>query len=182
MKGFASFGTRRRRVAGLSLLMSTMSVTSVTVASAQTLTWLGTLGGGYSVARDVSADGRVVVGWAENASGQRRAFRWTQAGGMKDLGTLGGIDSRAFDVSADGRVVVGEALNASGQYRAFRWTQAGGMEDLNSVYASLLKDGSYLEAAYAISPNGRYIVGVGYNAATERGEAFLLDTGKVPSR
>jgi hypothetical protein len=31
--------------------------------------------------------------------------------------------------------------------------------------------------AYAISPDGRYIVGRGYNAATGRTEAFLLDTG-----
>jgi hypothetical protein len=30
---------------------------------------------------------------------------------------------------------------------------------------------------YAISPDGRYIVGWGYNAATGREEAFLLDTG-----
>jgi hypothetical protein len=28
----------------------------------------------------------------------------------------------------------------------------------------------------SISPNGRYIVGIGYNAAAGRNEAFLLDT------
>ena len=38
---------------------------------------LGTLGGDYSEAWGVSADGAVVVGRAENAAGQRRAFRWT---------------------------------------------------------------------------------------------------------
>jgi hypothetical protein len=36
------------------------------------------------------------------------------------------------------------------------------------------------ETAQAISPDGRYIVGTGYNAATERREAYLLDTR--PSR
>jgi hypothetical protein len=51
------------------------------------------------------------------------------------------------------------------------------MEDLNTTYASLLTDGSVLEVASAISPDGRYIVGWGYNAATRRWEAFLLDTG-----
>jgi hypothetical protein len=50
------------------------------------------------------------------------------------------------------------------------------MEDLNITYAHLLNDGSELWEAYAISPDGRYIVGWGYNAATGREEAFLLDT------
>jgi hypothetical protein len=50
------------------------------------------------------------------------------------------------------------------------------MEDLNLTYAHLLTDGSELWEAYAISPDGRYIVGRGYNAATGREEAFLLDT------
>jgi hypothetical protein len=48
------------------------------------------------------------------------------------------------------------------------------MEDLNTTYASLLTN-SHLQRATAISPDGRYIVGWGYNA--ERWEAFLLDTG-----
>ena len=95
---------------------------------------------------------------------------------MQDLATLGGPESEAYGVSADGRVVVGRALNAAGQWRAFRWTQAG-MEDLTITYASLLTPGSVLTWARAISPDGRYIVGRGYNAATGRDEAFLLDTG-----
>jgi probable HAF family extracellular repeat protein len=137
---------------------------------------LGTLGGGESAANGVSADGSVVVGSAQNAAGNWRAFRWTASDGMQDLGTLGGDWSEALGVSADGSVVVGEATNAPGQHRAFRWTAAGGMEDLNTTYANLLTNGSALWAAYAISPDGRYIVGTGYNAATGHGEAFLLDT------
>jgi hypothetical protein len=34
---------------------------------------------------------------------------------------------------------------------------------------------------YAISPDGRYIVGWGRNAATGREEAFLLDTVPEPA-
>jgi uncharacterized membrane protein len=69
--------------------------------------------------------------------------------------------------------------NAAGYPHAFRWTAAGGMEDLNITYAYLLTDGSELWTANAISPDGRYIVGKGYNAATGREEAFLLDTRRT---
>ena len=99
---------------------------------------------------------------------------WSQS--LTWLGTLpGGNESGANGVSADGTVVVGWAWNA-GQWRAFRWTASGGMEELNTTYASLLTNGSWLREARAISPDGRYIVGWGYNAATGRYEAFLLDT------
>jgi uncharacterized membrane protein len=107
----------------------------------------------------------VVVAWAALPSLAQRLI-W--------LGTLGGSESEALGVSADGSVVVGWARNA-----AFRWTAAGGMEDLNITYAHLLTDGSELWEAYAISPDGRYIVGQGYNAATGREEAFLLDTRRT---
>ena len=142
---------------------------------------LGTLGGTWSEAWGVSADGAVVVGGASNAAGQDRAFRWTASGGMQNLGTLGGSSSYAYAVSADGSVVVGRADNAEGNRVAFRWTVDGGMEDLNTTYVSLLTDGSVLWEARAISPNGRYIVGWGTNAAANnRIEAFLLDTQGTP--
>ena len=138
---------------------------------------LGTLpGGSYSMAYGVSANGAVVVGRAYNAARQWQAFRWTVSGGMQPLGTLlGGSESAAYGVSANGAVVVGSAKNAAGQERAVRWT-ASGIEDLNTTYASLLPHGSYLQRATAISPDGRYIVGVGYNAPQNRTQAFLLDT------
>ncbi|MDM7460046.1 MAG: PEP-CTERM sorting domain-containing protein [bacterium] len=141
---------------------------------------LGTLGGGYSWAHGASTDGSVVVGWTYNASGQQRAFRWTQSEGMEDLGTLGGSHSWAYGISADGSVVVGWAEDTSGNGRAFRWTASGGMEDLNVTYAALL-NGSILQEAFAISPDGRYIAGRGINAATGRFEGFLLDTVPEPA-
>jgi probable HAF family extracellular repeat protein len=159
-------------------LMASVLLLLTTAGWSQSLTWLGTLPGyNRSEASGVSADGSVVVGLASGAAEQPRAFRWTAAGGMQDLGTLGGSGSAAYGVSADGSVVVGVAENAAGWDRAFRWTAAGGMEDLNTTYASLLTNGSVLIEANAISPNGRYIVGWGWNAATRRYEAFLLDTG-----
>ena len=116
---------------------------------------LGTLpGGDRSEAYAVSADGSVVVGRARNAAGQWRAFRWTQATGMQDLGTLGGYSSMANDVSADGSVVVGYAVNADGLERAFRWTEAGGMQDLGVLP-------NYDEGyAVAVSADGQVVLGV----------------------
>ncbi len=119
-----------------------------------------------------------LVMWLVATAGWSQSLTW--------LGTLGGNTSRAWSVSADGTIVVGDADDAANRFRAFRWrltdpnTGAGVMEDLNTTYANLLTPGSYLERAYAISPNGRYIVGWGYNAATRRYEAFLLDTGFPP--
>jgi probable HAF family extracellular repeat protein len=101
------------RGAACSRVLQWMVVGMVLLAGAesahgQQLIWLGTLpGGNSSYAYGVSANGSVVVGWAENASRQRRAFRWTAAGGMQDLGTLGGSYGVAYGVSADGSVVVG---------------------------------------------------------------------------
>ena len=139
---------------------------------------LGHLGGGYSEAYAVSADGSVVVGWSYDRSGYPRAFRWTLSSGrMQDLGDLGGGGSAAYAVSADGSVVVGLSSNAARRPRVFRWTESvGEMENLYATYGSLLTPGSTLEEVRAISPNGRYIVGWGINAATARREAFLLDT------
>jgi probable HAF family extracellular repeat protein len=144
---------------------------------------IGTLPGyDASQAESVSADGSVIVGvcWAPYSIQNRyRAFRWQ--GVMQDLGKLSGPNSWAYDVSADGLIVVGWAdLDEPGYpSRAVRWLPRGGrfvIEDLNITYAHLLRDGSVLEKATAISPNGRYIVGEGYNATTGRREAFLLDT------
>lgn len=144
------------------------------------MTNLGTLGGNESFAHAVSPEGRVVVGRAHNAAGQWRAFRW-ENGTMQDLGTLGGNDSRAFGVSANGSVEVGTSLNASGQQRAFRWrADTNTMEDLNLAFAHLLQ-GSTLEYAYAVTPDGRYIVGYGRNAGSGRYEGFLLDTVPEPA-
>jgi len=139
---------------------------------------LGTLWGNDSYAYSVSVDGSVVVGWAFTCRGwveYARAFRWTVNSGVEALGNLGGCCNMAHGVSADGAVVVVWA--AVPEQCAFRWTQAGGMEDLNITYAELLSNGSWLTSAYSISPDGRYIVGFGWNAPTERFEAFLLDTG-----
>jgi len=141
-----------------------------------TIQQLGELAGyRRSWAFAASHDGSVIVGfaYADNESAPSTSIRWVN-GQPQNLGWLplnGADGSIAYGVSGDGAIVVG---NSDG--RAYRWTETRGMENLNTVYASLLADGSQLYSAQAISADGRFIVGRGYNAATDRREAFLLDT------
>jgi probable HAF family extracellular repeat protein len=92
------------------------------------LTYPGTLGGNQSRALGVSADGSIVVGYAQDSSGKYRAFRWTQQTGMQNLGAsvlIGTISfpydhSEAFGISPDGNVIVGIAYNDRNEAVGFR--------------------------------------------------------------
>ncbi|GIV58795.1 MAG: hypothetical protein KatS3mg042_1708 [Rhodothermaceae bacterium] len=139
---------------------------------------LGTLGGLESEAYAADEDGSVIVGHAVNTSGNRRPFRWTSSAGMTDLTSLG-LVSEALDVSASGQKIVGYyVINGTEDERAVQWNlfPVLSIRNLTSHYADLLSPGSVLNRAEAISPDGRYIAGWGFNAETGRTEAFLLDT------
>jgi len=141
---------------------------------------LGDLPGGNlnSPAQGVSADGNVVVGVSDSASG-REAFRWTSGTGMVGLGDLpgGDFESRATAVSADGSVVVGDSQTGTGEDEAFIWTQAKGMQRLVDVLvvngATGLSGWGRLSAR-GISANGHWVVGGGINPSGD-GEAFLAN-------
>jgi len=83
-------------------------------------------------------------------------------------------------LSPDGSVVFGRRFDDNA---ACRWTAARGVENLNTVYANLLAKGSTLWFVSAVTPDGRYLVGVGsgYNTHPKAKEAFLLDT-RAPQR
>lgn len=123
--------------------------------------FLGRLAGTFAIARGVSDDGTVVVGFSEFPVFSARAFRWTASTGMQNLGTLGGSSSAASDISANGLVVVGTSENAQSQTRAFRWTSAGGMQELGTL-------GGDMSEALAVSADGSVIVGVSTNALGQR--------------
>ncbi len=92
------------------------------------LTDLGTLGGPTAVANAISDTGHV-VGQADLASGQPRAFlRRAGTSVTIDLGTLGGGSSEALAVNNLGHVV-GSSWTAEGGVRAFLWRD-GEMLDL----------------------------------------------------
>lgn len=65
---------------------------------------LGTLGGDYSVAFDVSSDGNRVVGLAHDAQNEGHGFLWQPTTGMLPLPL-----SIARGISPEGNVIVGEA-------------------------------------------------------------------------
>ena len=159
----APLPSRRKLVAVVLLLAFVMP--QLPLAQAQGITELGTLGGTYSSATAVSADGAVVVGAADMAGNTaRHAFRWTSAG-MADLGTLGGTYSSANAVSADGTVVVGTSYTAGDvAYHAFRWSRAG-MADLGTF-------GGTTSFANAASSNGAVVVGAAYTAGDAALRAF----------
>ena len=128
---------------------------------------LGDLPGGDfdSIAKDVSADGRVVVGMsiifgdaADSLSLPRfEAFRW-EDGVMVGLGDLPGgpFYSQAAAVSADGSVVVGLSLiSEGGGSEAFQWRD-GAMTGLGQ-----LTPGEVYSRAEGVSADGSVIVGYG---------------------
>lgn len=132
------------------------------------LSSLGTLGGIFSQASDVSADGSAITGNSYYAVGSSNthAFRWDSTHGMTDLGTLGGSNSWGFGISGDGSVVAGYS-NIAGNttYHAFRWDQASGMTDLGTL-------GGLSSVGYSVSGNGLVIVGYSQITGSTLNHAF----------
>jgi uncharacterized membrane protein len=107
---------------------------------------------------DLSDDGRVVVGWGDNAQGIQEAMIWDEAGGVR--GIAGGIRSRAQAVSADGSTVVGSGFPTFFNQRAFRWDAATGLVLLPELFP-----GTH-SGAGSISDDGSVITGSSNFTAT----------------
>jgi probable HAF family extracellular repeat protein len=104
----------------------------------------------YSTARSISADGSVVVGWAQDVSFTNRPFRWTEATGMVDL-SGGAFSGTARGVSPNGVWIVG-GNNTSG--RAFRWSEDTGFTDLG------LALGAPTSIAAGVSNDGKRVLAI----------------------
>lgn len=116
---------------------------------------IGTFGGANSAPTDLNDAGQV-VGRADDANGNPRAFLWTETGGLRDLGTLGGPTAAANALNASG-AVVGTADTAEGATQAFLWRD-GHLRSLGTL-------GGRSSAASAINADGL----VGGNSDTETG-------------
>lgn len=120
-----------------------------------------------STAIAVSADGSVVVGNGYDATHQR-AFRWTEQTGMVALEKIHPVQifQRVGGVSWDGNVIVGEVGVGEVGFGAFYWTPEGNtrwLADVLDEHGIETHHGWHLDRAYAVSADGRTIVGTGIN-------------------
>lgn len=168
-------------------LMASIGV-AAPASAAVSFSDLGPFSGDYLNvhATALSADGKVVVGYAGNPVGTAsQAFLWTQAGGFQSLGhfSSGGTisGSAAHAVSSDGSVIVGFGSHSNGSEEAFRWTSGTGMVGIGDL------PGSRFESrAHGVSADGSVVVG--RSASSTGDEAFRWTTisgmtglGKVSS-
>jgi probable HAF family extracellular repeat protein len=132
---------------------------------AQSMSDLGTLGGGNSFASGVSADGSAIVGYSYlTGNSAIHAFKYTGTT-MTDLGTLGGASSSAYAISADGAVIVGQSnITGDAAKHAFKYTGTT-MTDLGTL-------GGTYSSATAVSSNGAVIVGQGNITGDAANHAF----------
>ena len=113
---------------------------------------LGTLGGLFSYATDLSYDGGVIVGSSSTILEEVHAFKHTSLLGMLDLGTLGGKFSIAESVSLDGNAIVGSSTTRQGTTHAFKYTPILGMYDLGTL-------GGTYSKAIKVSGLGNVVIG-----------------------
>src|SRR5215217_7838737 len=136
------------------------------------MTDLGTLGGTSSEAKGINKSGQV-VGWSDNSSGERRAFFYDSANGMKDLNDL---------IPADSGWTIYEAtaINNNGKIAATGWPPS--WRDPCNPYA---ESGPDFDTALVLRPatTGKYEVqelgtlGGEYSYATG-----INDSGQVIGR
>jgi len=148
------------------------------------MTDLGVLrAGDISVARGVSGDGQVVVGYSTNATlgangygvedlTTSKAFRWdTATTTMVDLGSLGGA-SQAFATNSDGSVTVGRS-ELAGNSHAVIWTAPNALLDLATL-------GGLSSSAADVNADGSVVVGSSQiNSGENRAFRWTNMTGMV---
>jgi len=152
------------------------------VWQAGTVVDIGTLGGTTAAARGITfntgSSATQVVGASTLASGESRAFLWTEGGTggvagnpqMRNLGTLGGGSSGALAVNAAGRVT-GFSDDASGRSRAFIWS-SGTMTDLGATIQAQLG----LTRSYGTGINGfGRVVGYGSTDGSNAAAAWFFN-------
>src|SRR5215216_5426029 len=106
------------------------------------MTDLGTLGGTSSEAKGINKSGQV-VGWSDNSSGERRAFIYDSANGMKDL-------NDSIPADSGWSIYEGAGINDKGQIVASSWGNT--QSDPNIVCDYWYWSGPAAGAALVLSP------------------------------
>jgi probable HAF family extracellular repeat protein len=129
-----------------------------------------TVPGGSSRANGVSGNGRVVLGWQEHQLGYRLGARWVDGRQTIFTGASEFAVGEAWGANTDGTVIVGQTCRFGDQFdqSAWIWTPAAGVVCLPPPRLRLPLQ--FLGAAYAVSEDGRVVVG---------GQSFGLESEAV---
>jgi probable HAF family extracellular repeat protein len=130
--------------------------------------------GRSSRANNVSGDGRVVVGWQEDATGVRRGAKWVN--GVQELiqGPVGPV-GEAFAANRDGSLIVGgNCIIGAPTPSAWRWTAAEGVTCFQVPRPPGLSAPFYNALMLGTSEDGRVIVGA-YSFGLESESLVWLD-------
>jgi probable HAF family extracellular repeat protein len=132
-----------------------------------TFTGLGFFGGYESRATDISADGRVVVGFSNP-----NLFRWT---GDTSI-VRPALQQARPAVSADGSVVVGAVLTPEDAFEGFRWTVGESFTMLGDFPGGFPYP---ISRVFDVSADGRTVVGHGTTSAGDQAFRWTPQTGLV---
>ena len=138
------------------------------------------IGTGAAHVYGISADGRVIVGFARNEQWEVGAFRMVDGRVEWLPGVEGHRGGAAMAASEDGAVVMGSVSSPDHRTQATRWTESEG-----TVLLGALTGGGWAEPR-GISADGRVIVGVSDSADGMRAfrweAGVMTDLGVLPGQ
>jgi len=106
-----------------------------------------------SRANAISADGQMIVGWSDQATGFRQGARWMDGSWQWLFDGPDNPVGEALAVNFDGSIIVGYGCGSATQY-AWRWTEETGVECVQGTLAD-----PYQTLMLALSDDGQVIGG-----------------------
>jgi probable HAF family extracellular repeat protein len=121
---------------------------------------LGSTTANSSRANDVSGDGRVVVGWQEDATGFRQGAKWVNLTQELIRGPRGAV-GEAFAANRDGSFIVGQVCEPGNTVvsSAWTWSASAGVQCYPMTRPPTIPNYPYNTTMRATSDDGRVIGG-----------------------